>query len=156
MTEPNIGLHGYELIFLKSVPEWEIYKGEGFCESFDNDAEAQDTEHYYFDTYKGHQKVKRSDEGKLYARKYFELRANWLNTEYTPARMSDYRLTYKRQHAVDKPDGRTAELMGHIDVLQQELDKMTKALKVAEDRIADLRQELDDCNDALMDFEFSI
>lgn len=40
---------------------------------------------------------------------------------YKIGRISEERLEEKREHARRNPDGRTAELMGHIDLLDQEL-----------------------------------
>lgn len=40
---------------------------------------------------------------------------------YTIQKLDPQRLREKRDHAARHPDGRTAELMGHIDSLEQEL-----------------------------------
>ena len=46
--------------------------------------------------------------------------------KYPKVPMSKERLEEKRKHAVENPSGRTAELMGHIDWLQEKLDKLER------------------------------
>lgn len=121
-------IHGYCLIFLDDMPEIDVSKGERLAEEIPENV--KNTTHHYFRNWLGVLcAVPRALAGTLYLYGYHEDRANNANTAYTPARMSEYRLNRKRQHAIEEPDGRTAELMMHIDWLQERFDFVLKDAK---------------------------
>lgn len=49
--------------------------------------------------------------------------------EIPPERMQAERYLFKAQHAVDNPDGRTAELFRHIRAVETERDELLNSLK---------------------------
>jgi hypothetical protein len=57
---------------------------------------------------------------------------------YNIGKLSQERLTEKRDHATRHPDGRTAELVGHIDYQEQKIALLEEALEDSRSYIAKL------------------
>jgi hypothetical protein len=122
----NIGLHGDVVVFLKSMPEWGYNKGDRVIIDEDEQTKAL----MIYNSLTGDRILLLLEhDNVIYRREYMELRANWLNTEYKPAPMSKYRLDRKREHAIENPDSRTAEMMAHIDWLQARFDSVLQDAK---------------------------
>lgn len=132
MTEPKIGMHGDIVVFLKSMAEWGYRRGTHVPIEHNEEDNCDFIYNAYIPSIT--HRLLPEDDGVIWKREYTEGRANWLNSKYEPAPMSEYRLNHKRQHAIENPDGRTAELMGHIDHLQQKLDETTKELEALKRR----------------------
>lgn len=116
------GLHGEHIRFLKSVygyatgatviPSYDE-KGLGILNWLTQDF-------FYLDPL---------EEGTVYVKEYFEMRANAFDGEYTSRQMSEYRLNRKREHAIKEPNSRTAELMGHVDWQRQRFKEINQLLE---------------------------
>lgn len=124
------GLHGMHIRFLAEVPEWGM--------KIDYCIPENEQEYRICDMWGNDVFLDKDKEGSLYVREYFEYAANIFDTVYTPRQISEFRLNVKREHAKDKPDGRTAELVGYIDWLLCRMEKMYEVLDDMPTSIEDL------------------
>lgn len=135
------GLHGKEVYYLLDIVERHISAGQRCNPDYRDDGI------YVWDSWNDEPfKLNPEDEGTVWEFRYFEGRANWLDTEYKPREISKYRLDRKREYAKAEPNGRTAELVGYIDWLLCRMEKMYDVLDDMPTSIESL-VDFSDCGD---------